>query len=71
MRRLGTVVSVSEGKLVLKTEKLVKIGSRTYNEKEIYVGTVIDFFGPTDGPYVLVSPESREPGEFIGEELYG
>ena len=73
MHKVGRVVSVSEDKLVLKTEhpeKLVKIGAKIFDEKGIFVGNVIDYFGPTIGPYLLVSPKSRDPGEFVGEELY-
>jgi len=69
MQKLGRVVQIHEEKLVLKTDKLVKIGSRVYDDKERWVGTVIDYFGPTMGPYLLVSPK-KEAASLVGKELY-
>lgn len=70
MRSLGKVVSISEGKLILKTDCLVKLGSKLYDEKGRLVGTAVDYFGPTLGPYVVVSPK-RSPEPYLGKELYG
>ncbi len=70
MKKLGRVVSVSNDKLVLKTEELLKIGTKVFDEEGKFVGNVIDYFGPTMGPYVLVSPK-RDPVKFVGKELYG
>lgn len=69
MKSLGRVVSMSEGKLVLKTDKLVKLGSKIYDEQGRHIGTVIDYFGPTRGPYLLISPiKAAEPLQ--GKELF-
>ncbi|MBS3060853.1 MAG: hypothetical protein J4432_05095 [DPANN group archaeon] len=70
MKKLGVVKSINEGKLVLKTEKLVKIGAKIYDEEGAFVGTVIDYFGPTMGPYLLISPK-KAPEPFYGKDLYG
>ncbi len=70
MKRLGRVVSISDDKLVLKTEQLVKIGAKVFDEEGKFVGNVIDYFGPTVGPYVLVSPK-RDPTKYMGKELFG
>ncbi|MBI4214897.1 hypothetical protein HY546_02790 [archaeon] len=69
MKSLGKVVSVSEGKLVLKTDKLVKLGSKMYDERSRFIGTVVDYFGPTMGPYLLVS--AKKGGEaLVGKQLF-
>jgi rRNA processing protein Gar1 len=70
MRKLGRVVSLSGDKLVLKTDKLVKIGAKIFDEQGKFVGNAIDYFGPTMGPYILVSPK-RDAGEYVGKELFG
>jgi len=69
MRKIGRVVSISEKKLVLKTDKLVKMGSEVFDDGGRHVGTVIDYFGPTMGPYLLISPK-RDPNPFVGKDLY-
>jgi len=69
MRNLGRVVSISNGKLVLKTDKLVKMGSEVFDDAGRHVGTVVDYFGPTMGPYLLISPK-KDPNAFLGKELY-
>ena len=70
MKKLGRVVSLSDDKLVLKTEELIKIGAKVFDEEGKFVGNVIDYFGPTVGPYVLVSTK-REPSQYVGKELFG
>lgn len=70
MKKLGRVVSLTDGKLVLKSKELVKIGSEVYDSAERHVGTVVDYFGNTLGPYVIVSPK-KDAGMLVGEELYG
>ncbi len=70
MKRIGRAVSISDGKLVVKTERLVKIGSEVFDDAGRHIGTVVDYFGPTMGPYVLVSPK-KDPAPLVGQELYG
>jgi rRNA processing protein Gar1 len=70
LEKLGRVVSISDGKLVLKTDELIKLGSEVYDDSKRHVGTVVDYFGPTMGPYLLVSPK-KDPGKLVGEFLYG
>lgn len=70
MKSLGKVVSISEGKLVLKTSELVKIGTKIFDEQGNFVGTAIDYFGPTLGPYIVISPK-KKPEPYMGKELFG
>lgn len=70
MKLLGKVTSISDGKLVLKTDDLVKIGAKVFDERGNFVGNVIDYFGPTMGPYLRVSPK-KGPDQYLGKELFG
>jgi rRNA processing protein Gar1 len=70
MKKLGRIVSVTDGKLVLKSKELVRIGAEVYDSSERHVGTVVDYFGNTLGPYVIVSPK-KDAGMLVGEEIYG
>ena len=69
LKKIGRVVSVSDGKLVVKAEGTIKIGAEVYDSGERHIGTVSDYFGPTAGPYLLISTK-KEPGQLVGEELY-
>lgn len=60
---------MSDGKLVIKTDELIKLGSEVYDDSNRHVGTVVDYFGPTMGPYMLVSAK-KDPGKLVGEYLY-
>ena len=70
MKKLGRIVSKEKKKIVLKTDKLVKIGARIFDEKGILIGHVVDYFGPVDGPYLLIKP-TRDADHLIGKEVYG
>lgn len=70
LKSLGKVVSISEGKLVLKTDAMIKVGGKVFDEQGIQIGTIVDYFGPVGGPYVLVSPK-KTPEPYVGRELFG
>lgn len=70
LKSLGKVVSLSEGKLVLKTDSAVKVGSKVFDEQGKFVGNVLDYFGPLNGPYLLISPKRRTDA-LLGKQLYG
>ena len=70
MKKLGRIVSKEKKKIVLKTDKLVKIGTEVYDSGERHIGTVIDYFGPVDGPYLLISTK-KDADKMIGMEIYG
>ncbi|MEM3411811.1 MAG: Gar1/Naf1 family protein [archaeon] len=70
MKKLGRVLSISnDNKLIVKTEQVVKLGMEVYDEKRRHVGTIIDFFGPAYGPYVVVSAE-KESNFLLGKDLF-
>jgi len=70
MKSLGNVVSVSKGKLVVKTSEPLKAGHKIFDESGNFVGNVLEFFGPTEKPYVLVSPK-KNADHYLGKELFG
>ena len=70
MKKLGRIVSKQKKRLVLKTDELVKIGARIFDEKGILIGHAIDYFGPVDKPYIIIKP-TRDAEHLIGKEVYG
>ena len=71
MKKLGRIISRQKKRVVLKTNHLVKIGARIFDEKGILIGHAIDYFGPVDNPYVIIKPTRGEPGKLVGKEVYG
>lgn len=69
MKSVGKVVSLSAGKLVVRTEEPLKAGSKVFDESGNFVGNVLEYFGPTDRPYVLVSPK-KKADHYLGKELF-
>ena len=71
MRKLGNVVSIRDGKLVIKAEgeNLAKIGTKVFDEKGQFVGPIIDFFGPIKGPYMVVSPR-KKPDQYLNQAIF-
>ena len=77
MKSIGNVVSISDGKLVVKTKEVLKRkdplvlkpGTKVFDESGNFVGIVHEYFGPTDKPYVLISPK-KKPDQYLGRELF-
>ena len=70
MRRLGHVLHIgSDGSLILKTDRSLRIGSKVFNDKMGEVGVVVDVFGPVDSPYLSVKPEVADSGKLVGKDL--
>lgn len=70
MKSLGKVISLSNDKLVLKTDSPVRLGTKIFDEHGNFVGIVTEYFGPTMGPYLLIAPKKR-PEPYLGKELFG
>jgi RNA-binding protein len=69
--RLGKVLHVTPSQnIVVKTEKLPKLGSTVVNEKLETVGKVFDLIGPTSSPYVIVKPSARKPDVQTNNQIY-
>jgi rRNA processing protein Gar1 len=69
MKSIGKVVSISEGKLVVRADDVVRPGTKVFDESGKFVGTAIDYFGLTKKPYLLVSPK-KSPEPYRGKELF-
>jgi RNA-binding protein len=71
LQRLGKVLHVTPSQnIVVKTEKLPKLGSTVVNEKLETVGKIFDVIGPTSSPYVIVKPSVRQLHVHTNNQLY-
>ncbi|MEM3442435.1 MAG: Gar1/Naf1 family protein [Candidatus Bathyarchaeia archaeon] len=72
MRRLGLVLHISplSQNLIIKVERIPKIGETVIDEKLRPIGKVFDIFGPVSSPYAAVKPETRNVDELVGKILY-
>lgn len=71
MQRIGHVLHVSSDRnIILKAEKLPRIGAKVIDEKLSPVGKVFDIFGPVSSPYVKVKTKVKETERFVGRVLY-
>jgi rRNA processing protein Gar1 len=60
----------SDKNLIIKAEKIPRIGDKAVNEHLKPVGTVFDIFGPVSSPYISVKTEVKEPHDLVGKVLY-
>lgn len=73
MRRLGTVTRTRGRLLVVRAAEVdpPAIGTMAIDESLETVGRVVDVFGPTDDPYLAVSPvDSIAPASLLRQTLY-
>jgi RNA-binding protein len=73
MRRVGEVVRTAQGVAVVRSsdESHPEFGTSLVDESLADVGTVVDVFGPVEGPYLAVSPvEGRRPASLVGTPVY-
>ena len=71
MQRLGLVLHVSPSRnLIMKVEKVPKIGETVVDENLKQVGKVFDILGPTSSPYVAIRPTVRDPEKMINRPVY-
>lgn len=71
MQRLGKVLGVAPSQnIVVKIDKIPKIGSAVVDENLKIVGKIFDIIGPVSSPYVVVKPTVKEPRKLIDKQLY-
>lgn len=70
MKKLGKIVSIKDGKLILKTKNAVKKGKKVYDESERFIGNVIGFQDEEYGEYAIISSK-KKPKALVGEKIYG
>ena len=71
MQRLGRVSNLTPSQnIVVKLDKIPKIGTPVVDENLKTVGKVFDIIGPVSSPYAVVKPTVREPDKLAGKQLY-
>jgi rRNA processing protein Gar1 len=62
LRRIGQVLHVlPNNKMLVKAEKIPKIGEIVTDKNKKIVGVTFDIFGPTNSPYITVELKIKEP----------
>jgi len=56
--------------VIIKTDKLQKIGTDVVDEKLKVVGRIFDIIGPTSSPYIVVKPTIKNPEKLVDKKLY-
>ena len=56
--------------IVLKIERVPRIGETVVDEELRPVGKVFDIMGPVSSPYVAVKPTIQEPEKLVNKILY-
>lgn len=59
MQRAGSVVKIAQGLLVVRAagDSTPDIGTSVVDEELTEVGHVVDIFGPTESPYLSITPD--------------
>jgi len=71
VQRLGRVSNLTPSQnIVVKLDKIPKIGTPVVDENLKTVGKVFDIIGPVSSPYAVVKPTVREPDKLAGKQLY-
>jgi RNA-binding protein len=73
MRRIGEVARVAAGTIVVRSpdDTYPAIGTEVIDERLDRIGRVVDVMGPTERPYLVVSPESETPpAALLNEPVY-
>lgn len=71
VQRLGRVSNLTPSQnIVVKLDKIPKIGAPVVDENLKTVGKVFDIIGPVSSPYAIVKPTVREPDKLTGKQLY-
>jgi len=71
LQRLGRVLNMTPSRgLVLRTEKISRIGLSVVDENLRVVGKIFDIIGPVSSPYTVVRPTIKEPEKLVNRQLY-
>ena len=71
MQRIGRALHINSNKnIILKAEKLPKLGCRVVDKDQKLVGTVFDIFGPVSAPYISVKPYAGETHHLVNHFLF-
>jgi rRNA processing protein Gar1 len=71
LKRLGRPLHLSSNfNLIVKLEKVPRIGETVVDENLKPVGKVLDVLGSTASPYAAIKPEIRQPQKLLNQMLY-
>jgi len=56
--------------VIVKAEKVPKIGTEVVDENLTVVGKVFDIIGPVSAPYAVVKPTINEPVKLLNKPVY-
>ena len=72
MKRVGTVVGIAQGVVVVHagSDDHPDLGTAVIDEQLEPVGRVVDIFGPVDQPYLAVAPRVETGATLVGTPLY-
>ncbi|HKM59980.1 MAG TPA: Gar1/Naf1 family protein [Candidatus Bathyarchaeia archaeon] len=71
MQKLGRVRALTPSKnVIVKAEKVPKIGTEVVDENLTVVGKVFDIIGPVSAPYAVVKPTISEPVKLLNKPVY-
>jgi len=71
LQKLGKVRALTPSKnIIIKTEKVPKIGLEVVDENLEVVGKVFDIIGPVSAPYAVVKPAVSEPAKLVNKPVY-
>jgi RNA-binding protein len=71
LQRLGRALHISPSrKVIMKVEKIPKIGETVVDEDLKPVGRISDVFGPVSSPYVSVKTAIRQSERLTNKMLY-
>lgn len=71
MQRLGQVLHISPSKnIIIKTEKIPKLGETVVDENLKPIGKIFDIFGPVSAPYAAVKPTIQDCEKLVNKVLY-
>jgi RNA-binding protein len=71
LQRLGKVLNVTPSQnIIIKPDKLPKIGADVVDEGLKVVGKTFDVIGPLSSPYIIVKPRIEDPKRLVGKKLY-
>ena len=71
LQKLGRVRALTPSKnIIVKTEKVPKVGSEVVDENLKVVGRIFDVIGPVSAPYAVVKPTVIEPAKLVNKAVY-
>ena len=71
LEKLGKVLNVTPShNIIIKSNKIPKIGIDVVDERLKVVGRTFDIIGPLSSPYIIVKPVIKEPKKIVGEKVY-